>query len=60
MNQEQINDIDIGGNLETIAHLAMIGMILINLNKQEHIPTILEDIYEHAQRLTFEYAVKGE
>jgi len=58
MNQEQIDGIDIRGNLETIEHLAQIGMMLIDLSRREHIPTILEDIYEHAQRLTFEYAAK--
>ena len=56
----EIDNIDIKGNLETIEHLAQIGQLLIDLGKQEHIPTVLEDICEHSQRLTLEYAVKGD
>lgn len=56
----EIDDIDIKGSLETIEHLAQIGQLLIDQNRHEHIPTILEDIWEHSQRLTLEYAVKGE
>jgi len=48
--------IDIRGNLETIKNLAAIGMVMIDLGKTEFIPTILEDLYEHSQRLTLEYA----
>ena len=54
----QIDELDVRGNLETIEHLARIGMLLIDLNKLEHIPTILEDIFEHSQRLVLEYASK--
>ena len=53
----QIEDIDIRGNLETISNLALIGMMCIDLGKHNFIPTILEDIYEHSQRLVDEYAV---
>ena len=56
----KIDDIDVGGNLETIEHLAQIGQLLIHLELYEHIPTILEVIHEHAQRLTLEYAVAEE
>lgn len=56
----QLDRVDIKGNLETIEHLAQIGQLLIDLEKDEHIPTILEDIHEHSQRLTLEYAVKEE
>jgi len=56
----EIDNIDIKGNLETIEHLAQIGIMLIILSKREHIPTILELIHEHAQRLALEYATKGE
>ena len=56
----EIDNIDIKGNLETIEHLAQIGQLLIDLGRQEHIPTILETICEQAQRLTLEYAAKGE
>lgn len=52
----KIDKEDIRGYLETISHLAAIGMILIDLSKEEHIPTILEEIFEHSQRLTLEYA----
>ena len=55
----EIDSLDIKGNLETIEHLAQIGQLLIDQNRQEHIPTILEDIFEHAQRLTLEYAAEG-
>ena len=56
----EIEDIDIAGSLETIEHLAQIGQRLVKQDRKEHIPTILEDIYEHAQRLAFEYAVAEE
>lgn len=56
----QIEDIDISGNLETISNLARIGMLLIELGKHELIPTVLEDVYEHSQRLVDEYAVVKE
>lgn len=55
-----IESIDIRGNLETIEHLAQIGMLMIDQNYPQHIPTILEDICEHSQRLTLEYAVVQE
>lgn len=55
-----IDKIDVKGNLETIAHLAEIGMLLVDLDKMQHIPTILEDVLEHSQRLVLEYAVKEE
>ena len=57
MANKELDNTDIKGNLETIKHLAQIGMMLIDLSKDEHLPTILEEIYEHAQRLTLEYAV---
>jgi len=57
---QQIDDIDISGNLETISNLSRIGMLLIQLGKQEYIPTILDDVYEHSQRLVDEYAVVRE
>lgn len=52
----QIDEVDVKGSLETIKNLAAIGMILIDLGKLEYIPTILEDVYEHSQRLTIDYA----
>ena len=52
--------VDIGGNLETISNLALIGIILIQVGKVDLIPTILEDLMGHIQRLTLEYAVKEE
>ena len=55
-----VEDIDIRGNLETLEHLAQIGMMLIDLGKHEHIATILEDMQEHIQRLVLEYAVAEE
>jgi hypothetical protein len=58
--ERTVEDIDIKGNLETIEHLAQIGQLLVEQDRKEHIPTILEDIYEHSQRLTFEYAVAEE
>ena len=51
-----IDNVDIKGSLETISNLALIGMMCIDLSKTQFIPTILEDIYEHSQRLTMEYA----
>ena len=59
-NLGEIASIDIKGNLETIEHLAQIGMLLIDLGKNEHIPTVLEDLQEHIQRLVLEYAVVEE
>ena len=56
----EIDKVDVKGNLETIEHLAQIGQLLIDLERYEHIPTVLEDICEHSQRLTLEYAVKEE
>jgi len=53
-----IDFIDIRGHLETIGHLAQIGIIMIDLSFEQHIPTILEDICAHSERLTLEYAVK--
>ena len=50
--------VDNSGNLETIMNLSAIGILLLNLGKIDLIPTILEDIYEHSQRLTLEYAVR--
>jgi len=55
-----IDKVDIAGNLETIEHLAQIGQLLIEQNRNEHVPTILEDIFEHSQRLTLEYATVEE
>ncbi len=55
-----IDKVDVAGNLETIEHLAQIGQLLVEQELYQHIPTILEDIFEHSQRLTLEYAVKEE
>ena len=55
-----LDGVDIKGNLETIANLAVVGMILIDINKQQYIPTILEVIQEVIQRLVLDYAVKEE
>ncbi len=49
--------VDIEGNLETIEHLAQMGQLLSRLGLWHHIPTILEIIQEHIQRLVLEYAV---
>ena len=57
MANKELDNVDIRGNLETIAHLAQVGMIMIDLGKNEHIPTILEDLQEHIQRLVLDYAV---
>lgn len=48
---------DVRGSLETVEHLAQIGIIMIDMNLFQHIPTILEDMLEHIQRLVLEYAV---
>lgn len=56
----ELDNADIKGHLETIEHLAQIGQFLIDHEKNEHIPTILEDICAHSQRLTLEYAVAEE
>lgn len=55
-----IDDIDIRGNLETISNLALVGMMCVDLGKHMFIPTILEVLYEHIQRLVDEYAVARE
>jgi len=55
-----LDKIDIKGTLETIEHLAQIGQLLMDLERHEYMPTILEDIGEHSQRLMLEYAVKEE
>jgi len=52
----EIDVIDVKGNLESIRNLADIGMMMIDLNKLQYVPTLLEDIMEHAQRLVIEYA----
>lgn len=53
-----IDDIDIRGSLETISNLALLGMMCVDQGKRQFIPTLLEDIFEHSQRLTEEYAVE--
>ena len=52
----EIDSLDVRGNLETISNLSLIGMFLLDQGKLEFIPTLLEDIYEHSQRLTMDYA----
>ncbi len=56
----EIDREDVGGYLESIRSLATIGIILIQLGKVNLIPTILEEISEHSQRLTLDYAVAEE
>ena len=51
----ELDNIDVSGTLETIEHLAQIGQMLVVQGNHIHMPTILEDIFEHAQRLTLEY-----
>ncbi len=51
---------DVGGYLESIRNLADIGIILINLGKVTLVPTILEEIQEHSQRLAMEYTIVEE
>jgi len=53
-------DTDIKGNLETISNLALIGIYLIDQDKKGFIPTLLEDIFEHSQRLVDDYAIVKE
>lgn len=58
MGTMNIDDIDIRGSLETISNLALLGMMCVDQGKRQFIPTLLEDIFEHSQRLTEEYAVE--
>ena len=51
---------DIRGSLESIKNLAATGMLLIDMSKTELLPTILEDLLEHSQRLTLEYSTVEE
>jgi len=57
---KEIDIKDIYGNLETIEHMAQIGMILVEIDKLEHIPSVLEVILQHIQHLVMEYAAEGE
>ena len=58
--EEEIDTVDIRGSLETVANLALLGIMCINLGEYRFIPTLLEDICEHSQRLTLEYAATKE
>jgi len=58
LDKEGLEDIE--GYLETIANLAQVGRILIADGEAGFIPTILEDICEHSERLVWDYAVVKE
>ena len=60
MLEGKIDIADVRGSLETIANFALLGIMCINLGEYRFIPTLLEDICKHSQRLTLEYAVAKE
>lgn len=52
-----IESVDIKGNLETVSNLSKLGMRCVDMSWDEFIPTLLEDLFEHIQRLVDDYAV---
>ena len=54
---ENIEEVDIKGTLETISNLSLLGMMCIDLKEHRFISTLIEDIYDHSQRLVDDYAV---